>query len=332
MRRLFLLLLVMAGLAPGTWVRSPPEAEEADYRQILALEPLAVPVARLGRFRVAGVWSLSSPNSHFGGYSALLALPDGSLLAASDHGRLLRFTPPGRPGRTVRLDYFIHVRWGEKTMADIEGLTRDPESGALWAAYEQQNMIARYTAARRSAGQVFPGAMRNWPSNTGPEAIVRLGDGRFVVLAEGSPRWFARDLPALLFPGDPVAGAEPVRFRFRPPRGFRPVDIAQLPDGRALVLVRRFTLLPPSFSGKLVLVDPAEIRAGKTWRGEVVAELAEPLPSDNYEGLAIEPAAGGGVVVWVISDDNASKLQRTLLLKLEWRPPARARATGRAPR
>ena len=31
---------------------------------------------------------------------------------------------------------------------------------------------------------------------------------------------------ALLFEGDPLAGAEPIQFRFRPPAGFRPVDIA----------------------------------------------------------------------------------------------------------
>jgi hypothetical protein len=333
MRRLLLLFVVVLGLAPTTWIRPPLPPQSTDTRPILTFVPLAVPARTLGPFRVMGAWSLKSPNMHFGGYSALVSLPDGSLISASDQGRLLRFTPPGRAGHGVRFDYFGSSGRGEKSIADIEGLTRDSLSGEMWAVFEQRNMIMRYDAKMRRTGWIHPPAMHDWPSNTGPEAIVRLGDGRFIVLSEGDPRWLANDMPALLFSSDPVAGKAPLRFRFRPPGGFRAVDAALLPDGRVLVLLRTVHWrLPPRFEGKLMIADPALIREGEQWSGTVVATLTEPLPTDNYEGLAIEPAAGGGAAVWLISDDNRARFQRTLLLELELRPSEMARNPGRASR
>ena len=79
-----------------------------------------------------------------------------------------------------------------------------------------------------------------------------------------------------------------------------------------------------------MIADPAAIRAGEPWQAERLADLAEPLPTDNYEGLAVEPDGSGGAVLWLISDDNQMVLQRTLLLKLRWRPNAKARGTTRA--
>jgi hypothetical protein len=332
MRRLVLLTVVALGLSPGTWVRTP-NAASTDERPILSITPLSLPPIEMARrdLQVAGAWVLSSANRHFGGYSALAALPDGSLLAVSDRGRRLRFTPPGRPGHEPRFDYLGAVRPGAKASVDSEGVTYDPASGRLWVAYENRNMIVRYDARFRREAAARPAAMRDWPSNAGPETIVRLADGRFVVLAEGSPRWFAADSPALLFPSDPADGAVPERFRFEPPDGYRPVDAAPLPDGRVLILLRRVHwTLPPFFTGKLMIADPAAIRPGERWRGELVADLARPLPTDNYEGLAIEPGRHGGATVWLISDDNTSAFQRTLLLKLTWRPNAKTRRVSRA--
>jgi len=103
--------------------------------------------------------------------------------------------------------------------------------------------------------------------------------------------------------------------------------LAQLPDGRALILLRMVAWgIPPGFAGKLMLADPATIRAGEAWRAEPLADLVAPLPSDNFEGLAVEPDGRGGTVLWLISDDNDSIVQRTLLLRLDW--PANAKARG----
>lgn len=330
MRRVILLVIVAIVLAPGTWWRSPPPVP--DDRQELQIISLGVPAQPVGEMRLAGAWELRSSNSHFHGYSALAALEDGSLLAVSDRGRRLRFSPPGAPATPAWLGPFSEASAGdEKRLADIESLARDPLTGRLWVAYEGSNLIER----REPDGRIEragPAAMRDWPSNAGPEAMVRLADGRFVVLSEGRTDWTRNETHGLLFPGDPVEGAEPVPFRFAPPQGSRPVDMAQLPDGRVLVLLRSIEWgLPPGFSSKLVVADPQRIAAGESWRGNVVAEIAAPLPTENFEGLAVAAGAGGETVVWLISDDNQSIFQRTLLLKLVWRPNEKARGTSRAP-
>ncbi len=181
---------------------------------------------------------------------------------------MLRFAPPGAPARPPQLGFFAGRREQDKALVDLESLSRDPASGRVWAGYEGRNEIARFDAALRGAASVRPEAMRNWGVNTGPEAMVRLRDGRFIVIAEASPRWLAVSMPALLFPGDPVDGVAPATFRFVPPEDFRPVDMAQLPDGRVLILLRKVDWgVPPGFSGRLVVADPAQIEHGAWWRG-----------------------------------------------------------------
>jgi hypothetical protein len=325
-------LIVAIGLFP-IWVRSPLPVESTDERAILTMTALDVPELDSDRVRAVGAWRLESPNHFFGSYSALASLGDGTLLAASDSGTRLRFTPPGNTGPGPEFGQFSEPRFGEKRYADIEALTRNAATGQVWAAFEQSNHIERYDAALRSQARAEPAAMRDWWSNSGPEAMVRLSDGRFVVLAESGEGWFGGDMPGVLFAGDPVEGAAEVGFRFVPPAGFRPVDMALLPGGKVLILLRRVVWgVPPRFAGKLVLADPATIREGVAWRGEVVADLRAPLPSDNYEGLAVEAEPGRGTALWLISDDNRTQFQRTLLLKLARRDNEKARGTTRAPR
>ncbi len=328
--RLLLVLVVAVGLAPGIWVRSAPTIL-SDDRRLLDIIPLAAP-ERLGELVVAGVWQLESPNMYFGGYSALAALGDGRLLAVSDSGAKVVFAPPGRTARLPEFGQLVARGTLVKAMADAEALARDPATGRVWAAFEHDNAIERYDPRLRPTGRVRPGAMRGWPGNAGPEAMVRLADGRFIVLSEDPPRWFGRARAGLLFSGDPVEGAEAVAFELRPPTGYAPSDMALLPDGRVLILARRVEWrLPPGFRNKLLIADPAEVRAGKPWPWRELADLSA-LPSDNYEGLATEAGPGAAVTLWLISDDNHATFQRTLLAKLVWRPNEKARGASRAPR
>jgi hypothetical protein len=212
---------------------------------------------------------------------------------------------------------------------DIESATADPKSGQRWYGYENINAIRRFEAGENGESRaVFPPAMRHWKANGGPEAMARLPEGRFIVLAEDAPWLSAGGHAALLFPSDPVTGAKPLAFTFTPPIGYDPSDMAALPDGRVVILLRTIDLpFPPFFRSKLVVADPRAIVAGKRWPWTELATFHGPVPRDNYEGLAVAPAASG-VTLWIISDDNFASIQRTLLLKLHWRiPPRPAAAT-----
>jgi hypothetical protein len=100
-----------------------------------------------------------------------------------------------------------------------------------------------------------------------------------------------------------------------PPAKYRPVDAVELPDGRLLVLTRRFSMLHGFFTNKLVLVGRGTIQPGARVTSQVIATLAAPLIHDNFEGLAVTREQGA-TIVWLMSDDNGPTwLQRTLLLK-----------------
>lgn len=311
-----------AGLLVLTWGRA----------DILPLDPYAPVSAELvaqGRpaaasadspLALVGVWQLESATRDFGGYSALIARADGSLLAGSDTGTLLALDRPGTAAMSGRYPELAVTEGRDKRDADLEALTLDRASGTIWGAYERSNAIERYSPGLKRLARARPAKMRGWRSNGGPEVMVRLADGRFVVLAEVRRDSEAPGHRAVLFSGDPTAGHEGVSFSFAAPGGMRPVDMAQLADGTVLVLLRSVEwYLPPRFGSAIAVLDPTAIEEDALWRPERVVPLPERVPQENYEGLAVEPGADGGSRLWLISDDNLSGFQRTLLVALDWR-------------
>jgi hypothetical protein len=118
-----------------------------------------------------------------------------------------------------------------------------------------------------------------------------------------------------LFDGDPaVPGTRATQFRYRPPAGYRVTDSAFLPDGRLLVLNRRFTLLG-AFRVVLTIVRlPERVTEGMMVTGEEIARFEPPVVTDNYEALSVTREEGR-TILWIASDDNYFSLQRTLLLR-----------------
>ncbi len=248
--------------------------------------------------------------------------PDG-FVAISDAGGVFRFAID-EDGRISRASITSlpagpgPENGGEpaKVDRDSEAMFRDPETGRYWVSFEHHNMIWRYdpafSAAESSNGIA---AMEDWPSNGGAEAMVRLADGRILVFSE------AGDGPAdsreiLLFDSDPSeAGGEPLRLGYRPPPGFGITDAAQLPDGRLVVLHRRFTMME-GVSIALSLVPLGSLAENSILEGRVIARLAPPMTVDNMEAIAVAEE-NGRTILWMASDDNFSPLQRTLLLKFE---------------
>ncbi|MGZ5778738.1 MAG: esterase-like activity of phytase family protein [Croceibacterium sp.] len=318
---LLLLLLVI----PSAWLRSPviwPRHHDVRVLRFTRLHA-RTPDYWPRELRLLGAWRLTSANSGFGGYSALLATDGGTLTAISDVAGTLRM---GRPDtQPDALPQFGQVQplAGRMRGRDIEAAAWDPQTGVRWLAYEGKNLIRRIKPGETLGAFVAPKAMRQWDANGGPESMTRLADGRFIVLEEDPPWLSTGARTGLLFPADPVSGAAPLQFSFRPPIGYDPSDMAALPDGRVVILLRIVDpSSPPFFRGMLLVADPATIVGGQEWHWRKLADLTDPLPRDNYEGLAITPDATG-VILWLISDDNFASFQRTLLLKLHWDMPPR---------
>lgn len=326
--RIALVGLVALCLAPGTFVRSTVQpVRDADYAPPVAVR-LAVEPAHFGPFTLVGAWDIQSDDPRVGGYSALALTAPDQLTAISDAGRVLRidlkdgapanlgtFSPP-KIQRTVDGTFF-----DAKQNWDVELLTRDPETGTLWAGFEGTNAIERLTADLESETVARPAEMRDWSGNSGPEALARLPDGRFIVLEEGRSAWLGGARRGVLFDGDPVEGAKATRFSLAGLDGFAPVDAIATADGRVLVLLRKITLgvLPP-FASAIMVLDPADIAEGRAVTGIMLANLPTTVPYDNFEGIALSTEADGHTYLWLIADDNLMQIQRSLLLKLHLQP------------
>jgi len=324
-RRIAALLLALL-IVPALFVHD--RGMRYDHLGRIGVARLTVPArdtAGLGPFRLAGAWRLDSGDTRFGGYSGLLARSGGRLLAISDRGSLLDMREPPLGPAPFRMGPIIREK--DPTASDAEAITTGP-SGESWISWEDRRGIGRFPPDFADEVRVFPPAMQQWSLQFGGESLVRLRDGRFLITAEA----FADDDAShetLTFASDPTAGAlnkstgtvTPTRGVLRMAAGYRPTDMAQLPDGRVLVLLRRMVWpLPLRFSCRIAIADPADLARTGQWTARDLARLEPPLPTDNYEGLAVRPRADGKLDVWVISDDNRASTQQTLLLKLELDP------------
>ena len=196
---------------------------------------------------------------------------------------------------------------------DSESIVRVPETGEYWISFENRSSLRRYSPdLSRELETIRPKAMKRWPSNGGGEALARLADGRFILIAEyGEAKGGGYE--GLIWPGQPSAKVEPQRFAYLPPEGFHATDAKVLPDGRLLVLNRRLAF-PTGLSAALTVIDGDAIRPGARVRGTLLAKLESPLAVDNMEALAVTQE-GGQNIVWIASDDNFNAFQRTLLMK-----------------
>lgn len=320
--RLVAALVVAAMAAPGTWLRTPVVKENPasiELAQVAGPAKIAAP-----GWSIAGVWHYSTePTLRFGGFSGLLPVGGGRLRAFSDRGFLFTFVEPDREEESAETRLIAGLPYDDPALYpllwDIESVTRDPSSqGDYWVGYENTHAIHRFsyqTAPERF--RIFDEIVADWYSNSGLEAMERLSDGRFLILPEG------RD-EALIFDSDPVEGGEPVIVPFENPvDGFAVTDIAQMPDGRVLLLMRDVDWgnYPP-FAGLLGIADAPEAGSRAPVTPSVLFRFEGVLPPENYEGLAVRTMEDGRLAVWIISDDNIAAMQRTLVAKLVFDPKA----------
>lgn len=322
--RLLAIVAIALALMPSPletrW--SPP----VDRSQQVTATRLVLAQPTVGEVQIDEAWQLDSTNSSFGGTSALAIEAPRQFLLASDFGTMVRIHLLRDSGiRIARIwPLWLASRAARsKAGRDLESLTVDPATGTLWAGFEHAHRITRFLPAMANAdGEVEPAEMQGWNDNGGAEAMVRLADGRFIVLAEtsGGP---GGGSDALLFARDPVAypADRPIRFALDPGGRGRVTDAALLPDGRVLLLFRAIDFTK-GWVSTLAVADPDIIVRRGRWQARTIARFERPQINENFEGLAIEPHAdpAAPVAIWMVSDDNLAGWQRTLLLRLLWTP------------
>ena len=332
MRRLFFaaLIFVALGPVPGTVQRFPVDnlTQRASARS-LASEP-----EKSGSIRFRRGWHLVSPHSYFGGFSGLARTGPGMFRLIGDNGYTTRLVMGARGGVTavdIRPLPTPDGRRASKAMADTEALFIDPVNGKAWIALEGINQIWRLNADLTAIESRRRLPEPRWPANRGAEALARLGDGRTVIFSENADD-DPRGTEALLYTGDPaVPGPPPIRF-FYDSRGKGLVsDAVALPDGRILLVHRRLGF-NPVFTTIVAVLDPAAIAKDAVLRSQTIGIVPRRL-AENYEGAAVT-VEDGRTSLWLVSDDNFNRWQRSLLLQFELvdLPPARTPGSKKAAR
>ena len=308
-----------------------PVSIEVNARAIPFFEPRDRSRVRFGSLQYRSGLVLTSPHRGFGGLSGFRFLDDKGerFLALSDQGTwftgAIRYdgsrmaglddveaapmlNAEGRPITEKRLWY------------DTESLARD--GSLVYVGLERVNQIMRFDFAKggtRAPGEVIasPAAIRKLPVNKGLEALVFVpkGKDKNTPLAGTLIAFSERGLDA---DGNLVAfligGASPGQFAVRRTEKFDISDAVLLASGEVLILERKFSW----FTGidiriraiPLASIAPgALVDGGELFRADLGHEV------DNMEGIDAHVTPDGETVLTMVSDDNFSMLQRTLLLQ-----------------
>ncbi len=285
--------------------------------------PVAAPVEAVGRLAYRGGIELRSRNPMFVGLSALEVLEDGRVVAISDEADWIdaQLTFDDRD----HLAGFINVRGAfmrdergrtlsTKAEADSEGLAQLAD-GRFAVSFERSQIIRIYDLNRdgpfglAERGPRLDGVAR-LPTNQGLEALAAM-DNALLIGAEGGDEattllWLA--------PLDAHASV-PSRFAYPLSDGFSLTGLDRLPNGDFVALERFFA--PVIGPRARITRFAAPSGEGGTVEKEVLAVLDPPFPVDNFEGISAVRTREGATRIYIVSDNNKSAQQRTLLLAFD---------------
>ncbi|WP_375306113.1 esterase-like activity of phytase family protein [Bradyrhizobium sp. A11] len=305
-----------------------PVSVEVNARAIPNFEPRDRTRTRFGSLEYRSGLVLTSPYRGFGGLSGIRLDARGErFLAVSDQGGWFTGRIRYADGKMTGLDDveaapLLGVEGRPITEKrlwwDSEAIARD--GSFVYVGLERVNQILRYDFAKggtRARGEVLPvpAGVRKLPSNKGLEALVVVPKGKDQPLAGTLIAFSERGLDA---DGNLTAfligGPTPGQFSVRRIDKYDISDAVLLPSGELLILERKFSW----FTGVNIRIRSIPLKAiapGALVDGPAlfVADLGHEI--DNMEGIDAHVTPEGETVLTLISDDNFSMLQRTLLLQ-----------------
>ena len=302
-----------------------PISIDIEARPIVSFDPRNPSHLRFGSLQYRSGLVLTSKYHGFGGLSALRLDANGEhFIALSDKGTWFTGNIVYRGNLMTGLG---GVEAAPALGADGRPLAArgwyDTESLALdgpWAyvGIERAHQIVRFNFGKdgvRARAEVVatPPRLRTLPNNKGLESLVMVPKGQPLAgtLIAISERGLDADGNILAFM---IGGPTPGQFSIRRTRDFDISDAALLPSGDLLILERKFSLL----SGMAVRIRRMLLNSlapGATIDGPSIFDADLGYEIDNMEGLDVHVGADGATVLTMVSDDNFSMIQRTLLLQ-----------------
>lgn len=323
-------VLLVLGLAVVTAAKasSVPSAGPLELSlESLSLDEEDPERIRVGRLIWRGGFALTSPDRRLGGISGLAVSADGDIVSmVTDRGYWIRLRARYDAAGDLRTidDASIGRLRGpdgsiprDKKEHDAETLERIP--GGLAVGFEHDHRLWLYRAtphpfAARPTRIGLPSLLNRAHPNQATEALARLKDGRIVIFAEAFPRGTG-DLLGWVRADEPPR-TQWQKFRYRRNLLYRPTGAAVLPDGDLLLVERRFTWVG-GFAARLSTIPASSIKPGAVLQSKELAVFEPPLLVDNFEGVDVRRDAKGRTMIYLVSDDNFTILQRTLLVMFE---------------
>jgi hypothetical protein len=329
---------VLGGLAVTGFAGTCPDAAQA-ADSVSRLTPISVkahPIAHFevgradtqvfGPLRFRGGLELSADHRAFGGLSGIAMRADGNgFLALTDVGTWLRAEITYAGDRPTGLANAVLA----PVLAPGSGLAHDGrafdtealalDGSTAYVGVERVNQVWRFDLARED----LAARPRILPV---PKGVQELGHNRglesLAVAPSGSPhagsligigeRGLSRTGP---LPGWFLTGPQrEASFRIVRTREFDATDATFHPNGDLLLLERSFSLLK-GVKMRLRRFPAKALRPGAEMEGDVLIEADMGYQIDNMEALGLHRDRSGQVILTLLSDDNFSILQRTLLLQ-----------------
>jgi hypothetical protein len=327
------LVLTVACAAPSGTSADPGSLPlDAKALPLTAGDPLH---AQIGRLRYRGGLELTSSNILFGGLSGLDISADGArMVAMSDNGRWVGATLlydkgdlSGVAGGVMKPIKRVAGYNRPGNWRDAESIAPDA-SGGYYVAFERQHRIWHYRARPKEDPMDVepvelkgPDVIAQQPLNSGIEGLTRLCDRRLLAISEDAASGPGA-VKAWVFDGKQWKS-----LSYATTGSFKPTDAATLPDCNLVVLERSFSLAE-GVRARVVFIQAKAIRPGATLRGDEIALMVPPVSVDNMEGIAARRGEHGETLLYLVSDNNFSGFQRTLLMMFELLPPPEAKAGG----
>ena len=324
------LLIAVGSYSLAASVRYSPKLERIDVRStpITSFDNRDPSRVRFGELEFRGGLDLTSKYESFGGISAIRVEPDGSrFLALTDNGSWLRgriVYEDGKPAGIADAEMAPMLGPDGRPLAargwfDAESLAEI--DGTLYVGIERVEKIVRFDYRRdgllaRGEQIKVPDDFKTFTFNKSLECLTAPPKGsplagQLIAVtersldAQGNHRSYVLD------------GNRVTRFSVKRSDDFDVSDCALLPGGDLLILERRYFSHEPwrGVSMRIRRLPMAAIKPGALVDGPILIEADLGYQIDNMEGLSVHRAADGDLVLTLVSDDNFSLLQRTILLQ-----------------
>lgn len=287
-------------------------------------------VWRIGPLEYVGGFEMRGRHSGFGGLSAIRVAADGRrFLSVTDTGDWVEGRidydggkPIGLSGVTIAPVLVADGRRARDVgLWDIESIARIGDE--VFVGIERVHTMLAFDFAGnelRARGREvpLPAFVRRWWSNRGMEALGVIPPGgphggKLIGLSERSS---AEEGPSEGFVMN-RDGSGAFRFSVMRADGFDTTALDFLPNGDLLILERFFSPRR-GVAMRLKRVRLAEIQPDAVVTAETLLTLDNTHHIDNMEGLSVHKGLDGSTVLTLVSDDNFSIAQRTLLLQFRW--------------